>query len=131
PSNDCPDIGRIKARRPTTPHTTRARFQFFTFTPSTPVDPIGSGGSPTSSSLHPGTSGSRGSPWPWVGSLCVVPSTLAMASMTAAEAEELLDGLPLVPAMAGSIPEMKALRDRCLAEGIPVLVGCPPGAGKG
>jgi hypothetical protein len=54
-----------------------------------------------------------------------------MPSMTTAEAEELLDGLPLVPALAGSIPEMKALRDRCLAAGIPVLVGCPPGAGKG
>lgn len=51
--------------------------------------------------------------------------------VTAAEAEELLDGLPLVPAMAGSIPEIKALRDRCLAAGIPALVGCPPGAGKG
>jgi len=37
----------------------------------------------------------------------------------------------LIPAMAGSIPEMKALRDRCLAAGIPVAVGCPPGAGKG
>jgi len=54
-----------------------------------------------------------------------------MPRITAADAEELLDGLPLIPAMAGSIPEMKALRDRCLAEGIPVLVGCPPGAGKG
>lgn len=54
-----------------------------------------------------------------------------MAHLTTTEAEELLDGLPLVPAMAGSIPEMKALRDRCLAEGIPVLIGCPPGAGKG
>ena len=54
-----------------------------------------------------------------------------MPRMTAAEAEELLDGLLLVPALAGSIPEMKALRDRCLAEGIPVLIGCPPGAGKG
>ena len=54
-----------------------------------------------------------------------------MPRITAAEAEELLDGLPLVPAIAGSIPEMKALRDRCLAAGIPVLVGCPPGAGKG
>lgn len=54
-----------------------------------------------------------------------------MPPMTAAEAEDLLDGLPLVPAMAGSIPDMKALRDRCLAAGIPVLVGCPPGAGKG
>jgi len=54
-----------------------------------------------------------------------------MPRITATEAEELLDGLPLIPAMAGSIPEMKALRERCLAAGIPVLVGCPPGAGKG
>ena len=53
-----------------------------------------------------------------------------MSRLTTAEAEELLDGLPLIPAMAGSIPEMKALRDRCLAAGIPVLVGCPPGDGK-
>jgi hypothetical protein len=51
--------------------------------------------------------------------------------MTADEAEAFLAGLPLVPAIAGSIPEMKALRDRCLEAGIPVLVGCPPGAGKG
>jgi acetyl/propionyl-CoA carboxylase alpha subunit len=51
--------------------------------------------------------------------------------LTVADAEEELAGLPLVPAMAGSIAEMKALRDRCLAAGIPVLVGCPPGAGKG
>ena len=50
--------------------------------------------------------------------------------MTAHEAEELLDGLPLVPATAGSIVEMKALRDRCLEAGIAVLVGCPPGAGR-
>ena len=54
-----------------------------------------------------------------------------MPPLSAAEAEDLLDGLPLVPALAGSIPEMKALRDRCLAAGIPVLIGCPPGAGKG
>lgn len=53
------------------------------------------------------------------------------APLTEAEAEALLDGLPLVPAMAGSIPEMKALRDRCLAAGIPVVVGCPPGAAGG
>jgi hypothetical protein len=51
--------------------------------------------------------------------------------MTVARAERLLEGQALTPAMAGSIPEMKALRDRCLAAGIPVLVGCPPGAGKG
>ena len=54
-----------------------------------------------------------------------------MSRLTAAEAEQLLEGLPLIPAMAGSIPDMKALRDRCLAAGIPVVVGCPPGAGKG
>ena len=51
--------------------------------------------------------------------------------MTIAEATEFLDGLPLVPAMSGSMPDMKALRDRCLEAGIPALVGCPPGAGKG
>jgi hypothetical protein len=52
-------------------------------------------------------------------------------ALTITAAEQLLDGLPLIPAMAGSIAEMKALRDRCLAAGIPALVGCPPGAGKG
>jgi hypothetical protein len=51
--------------------------------------------------------------------------------MTLAEAEDLLAGLPLVPAMAGSIADMRALRDRCLAADIPAVVGCPPGAGKG
>lgn len=51
--------------------------------------------------------------------------------MTDDEAEELLAGVPLVPALSGSIPEMKALRGRCLAAGIPALIGCPPGAGKG
>ena len=52
--------------------------------------------------------------------------------MDPGEAETLLDGLPLVPAIAGSLQEMKALRERCLAQGIPALVGSPPGsAGKG
>ena len=54
-----------------------------------------------------------------------------MERLTTGLAEELLDGLPLIPAMAGSIPEMKALRDRCLEAGIPALIGCPPGAGQG
>lgn len=54
-----------------------------------------------------------------------------MQRLTGREAEELLDGVPVVPAIAGSIAEMKALRDRCLEAGIPALVGCPPGAGKG
>lgn len=52
-------------------------------------------------------------------------------SLSIERAQELLDGLPLVPAMAGTLAEMKALRDRCLAAGIPALVGCPGGAGKG
>ncbi|MCX5742255.1 MAG: hypothetical protein NT062_07145 [Proteobacteria bacterium] len=51
--------------------------------------------------------------------------------MTLDEAAAFLDGLPIVPAVSGSMPEMKSLRDRCLAAGIPALVGCPPGAGKG
>ncbi|MBS1123604.1 MAG: hypothetical protein H6Q90_5832 [Deltaproteobacteria bacterium] len=54
-----------------------------------------------------------------------------MESLTAAVAAGLLDGKPLIPAMAGSIPEMKTLRDRCLDAGIPAIVGCPPGSGKG
>ncbi|KAB2896365.1 MAG: hypothetical protein F9K40_14605 [Kofleriaceae bacterium] len=47
------------------------------------------------------------------------------------EAEELLDGLPVVPVLSGSIEEMKRMRAQVLAAGIPVLMGCPPGAGKG
>jgi hypothetical protein len=54
-----------------------------------------------------------------------------MGHMTAELAEELLSDKALVPAMAGSIAEMKALRERCLAAGIPALVGCPSGASKG
>jgi hypothetical protein len=51
--------------------------------------------------------------------------------MTADDAETLLDGKPVIPALAGSIRDMKLLRDRCLDAGIPALVGCPPGGGKG
>ncbi len=54
-----------------------------------------------------------------------------MAVMTEALAERLLEGQHLIAATAGSIADMKALRDRCLEAGIPALVGCPPGAGKG
>lgn len=53
------------------------------------------------------------------------------APLSPETADEMLDGVPVVPAMSGSIPEMKALREKCLAAGIPALVGCPPGAGKG
>ncbi|HVK77691.1 MAG TPA: hypothetical protein VM734_30510 [Kofleriaceae bacterium] len=51
--------------------------------------------------------------------------------LTIDQAEEMLDGLPLVPALAGSLDDIKRLRARCLEAGIPVLMGCPPGAGKG
>jgi hypothetical protein len=54
----------------------------------------------------------------------------ARTPLTIADAEEALDGLPLVPALAGSIDEMKRLRERCLAAGIAVVMGCPPSAGK-
>ncbi|MEO8553869.1 MAG: hypothetical protein ABI678_28040 [Kofleriaceae bacterium] len=38
----------------------------------------------------------------------------------------------LVPAMSGSIPDMKRLRDRCVDAGLTAEIGCPPGAaGKG
>jgi acetyl/propionyl-CoA carboxylase alpha subunit len=55
-----------------------------------------------------------------------------MNRLTAALAEELLGGTAVVPAMSGSIPDMKRVRDRCLDAGFPVMVGCPPGgAGHG
>ena len=54
-----------------------------------------------------------------------------MSRLTVATAEDLLADQPLVPAMSGSIPQMKAMRERCLEAGIPAVVGCPPGAGKG
>lgn len=52
-----------------------------------------------------------------------------MAALTADQAEAQLYDVDLVTAMAGSIPEMKALRDRALAAGIPAVIGCP-GGGK-
>ena len=53
----------------------------------------------------------------------------ALAPLSIGEAEEMLDGLPVVPALSGSIDEIKRVRARCLEAGIPVLMGCPPGAG--
>lgn len=49
----------------------------------------------------------------------------AAAPLAIEEAEEMLDGLPLVPCLSGNLPEMKTIRDRCLAAGIPVVLGCP------
>ena len=54
---------------------------------------------------------------------------MAAMPLSPQDAEQELDGLPLVPALSGSITEMKALRDRCLEADIPALVGCPPAAG--
>ncbi len=56
-----------------------------------------------------------------------------MESLSPAQAEALLErsGKAIVPAIGGSIPEMKKLRDRCLEVGVPAMVGCPPGGGKG
>ncbi len=54
-----------------------------------------------------------------------------MTALTATHAERLLQGQPLISATSGSIADMKALRDRCLAAGIPALVGPPPCGGKG
>jgi hypothetical protein len=45
--------------------------------------------------------------------------------LTVADAEALLDGVPLVSAMGGKLADIKQVRERCLAAGIPVLMGCP------
>ena len=49
--------------------------------------------------------------------------------LSVADAEQLLDGVPLVSAMGGKLDDIKQVRARCLAAGIPVLMGCP-GDGK-
>jgi hypothetical protein len=47
------------------------------------------------------------------------------------QAESALAGKDLVTATAGTIADMKVLRDRCLAAGIPATIGCPGGGGCG
>lgn len=59
----------------------------------------------------------------------LVDDVAEAAGLTAEQAETQLYDVDLVTAMAGSIPEMKALRDRALAAGIPAVIGCP-GGGK-
>mgnify|MGYP001601962856 CR=1 FL=1 len=50
--------------------------------------------------------------------------------LTEQEAEAALaDADDIVPCTQGSIPDMKRLRDQCLAADIPATVGCMPGAG--
>jgi hypothetical protein len=36
---------------------------------------------------------------------------------------------PLVPAIQGSLDDVKRMRDRCLAAGLAVAVAAPPGKG--
>ena len=50
--------------------------------------------------------------------------------LSADEAAAIIGDTPLITATAGSIPDMKVLRDKCLAAGIPVLIGCPGGGGS-
>jgi hypothetical protein len=46
------------------------------------------------------------------------------------DAEEFLDGLPLVACLAGSLAYIKEVRDKCLDAGIPAMAAAPaPGRG--
>ena len=55
---------------------------------------------------------------------------MSTQSLSIREAEHELDGIQLVPCMAGSLAEIKRLRDQCLAAGIPALAAAPS-AGRG
>ena len=47
--------------------------------------------------------------------------------MTEREAEDALADAELVPAINGSLTDVKRMRSQCLAEDIPVAVMSPPG----
>ena len=50
--------------------------------------------------------------------------------LTVRHAEEALAGRPLVTLLAGTLPYVKEVRDKCLAAGIPALATAPePGRG--
>jgi predicted mannosyl-3-phosphoglycerate phosphatase (HAD superfamily) len=52
------------------------------------------------------------------------------AAMSLHEAEQALDGIPLVPCTSGSLADIKRLRDQCLSAGIPAIAAAPsPGRG--
>ena len=59
----------------------------------------------------------------------MLPSMSTRDPLSVADAEALLEGVPLVSAMGGKLDDIKRVRERCLAAGIPVLMGCP-GDGK-
>jgi hypothetical protein len=45
--------------------------------------------------------------------------------ITASQAEELLDGRAVVSCLAGTLPYIKEVRDKCLAAGIPAIAAAP------
>jgi hypothetical protein len=45
--------------------------------------------------------------------------------INATQAEELLDGQNLVSCLAGTLPYVKEVRDKCLAAGIPAIAVAP------
>jgi hypothetical protein len=51
--------------------------------------------------------------------------------MNPRDAAALLKGVPLIPAVTGSLPEIKELTAACLDADIAAVAGCPPGAGGG
>lgn len=55
---------------------------------------------------------------------------MSSESLSIREAEQELDGLPLVACFAASLAEIKRVRDACLAAGIPAMAAAPaPGRG--
>ncbi|HUH04588.1 MAG TPA: hypothetical protein VML75_21475 [Kofleriaceae bacterium] len=46
------------------------------------------------------------------------------------EAESVLDGEDLLPAVEGSLPYVKQLWSQCLEADLPAMIGGPPGKGK-
>ncbi|MBI5507484.1 MAG: hypothetical protein HY903_01905 [Deltaproteobacteria bacterium] len=47
------------------------------------------------------------------------------AVLTVRDAEQALDGCQVVPCLAGTLPYIKEVRDKCLAAGIPALAAAP------
>ena len=47
------------------------------------------------------------------------------APLTARDAQDALDGRPVVACLAGTLPYIKEVRDKCLAAGIPAVAAAP------
>jgi hypothetical protein len=58
-----------------------------------------------------------------------VPSWAIIGSMTERDAAEILADAELLPAIQGSLRDVKRMRDQCLEANIPVAVIAPPGKG--